>query len=379
MIEIKIVKGRRMLKQFIDYPVKLYAKDPNFTPYLYSEEWKALAPHKNPAEAYCQFRLFLAYRDGKIVGRICGIINSFANKKYQQSRVRFNRLDMIDDIEVTRALVGAVEDFGRENGMTEINGPLGYSDQDREGLLNRGFDQKNMFVTFYTWPYYVKHLELLGFKEDATWLERKITIPKEGNARIARLAHLVTVRDNFHLVEFKRKRAKDIEPYVEKALSLVNVCYKDLYGYVEVGPDEMAALAREYVPLVNVHYLQFVENEANELVGFGLMIPSPSLALKKSKGKLFPFGWIGFLHALRTSKSLDMLLIAIRPDCQNSGAAAIILNAALNHAVADGIEYAETGPELETNEKVQRLWKYFDAPVHKRRSAYLKPIEDKTA
>lgn len=374
MIEIKEVKGRRMLKQFIEFPVKLYKDCPYFTPYLYEDELANLTPGKNPAAKYCEFKLFLAYKDKKIVGRICGIINHFSNEKYHQNRVRFNRIDMIDDIEVTKALIKAVEDFGKEHGLTEINGPLGYSDQDKEGMLTKGFDQMNMFVTFYTHEYYVEHMKQLGFKVDAKWNEYKIMIPKEIDPRITKMSQFVQKRYKFHLQKIKSKRELKRDVIIE-VLKLTNVCYANLYGYVPIDEKQMIHLADQYIPLVNLNYLQLVRDENEKLVAYGLMIPTPVNALKKHKGHLFPLGWIDFLKDLKHSKVLDMLLVAVDPKYQSSGVMAIIFEKAISNAIKNGITHAETGPELEYNENVQTLWKNLETINHKERVCWLKPIE----
>lgn len=374
MIEIKEVKGRRMLKQFIEFPVKLYKDCPYFTPYLYEDELANLTPGKNPAAKYCEFKLFLAYKDKKIVGRICGIINHFSNEKYHQNRVRFNRIDMIDDIEVTKALIKAVEDFGKEHGLTEINGPLGYSDQDKEGMLTKGFDQMNMFVTFYTHEYYVEHMKQLGFKVDAKWNEYKIMIPKEIDPRITKMSQFVQKKYKFHLQKIKSKRELKRDVIIE-VLKLTNVCYANLYGYVPIDEKQMIHLADQYIPLVNLNYLQLVRDENEKLVAYGLMIPTPVNALKKHKGHLFPLGWIDFLKDLKHSKVLDMLLVAVDPKYQSSGVMAMIFEKAISNAIKNGITHAETGPELEYNENVQSLWKNLETINHKERVCWLKPIE----
>lgn len=374
MIEIKEVKGRRMLKQFIEFPVKLYKDCPYFTPYLYEDELANLTPGKNPAAKYCEFKLFLAYKDKKIVGRICGIINHFSNEKYHQNRVRFNRIDMIDDIEVTKALIKAVEDFGKEHGLTEINGPLGYSDQDKEGMLTKGFDQMNMFVTFYTHEYYVEHMKQLGFKVDAKWNEYKIMIPKEIDPRITKMSQFVQKKYKFHLQKIKSKRELKRDVIIE-VLKLTNVCYANLYGYVPIDEKQMIHLADQYIPLVNLNYLQLVRDENEKLVAYGLMIPTPVNALKKHKGHLFPLGWIDFLKDLKHSKVLDMLLVAVDPKYQSSGVMAVIFEKAISNAIKNGITHAETGPELEYNENVQSLWKNLETINHKERVCWLKPIE----
>ena len=373
MIIIKEVKGKRMLKKFIDFPLSLYKNCPYFTPYLFEDELANLTPGKNPASRYCDFKLFLAYKDNKIVGRICAIINRFANEKYHQKRIRFNRIDMIDDIEVTKALTNAVEQYGKENGLEEINGPLGYSDQDKEGLLTYGFDKHNMFATFYTYEYYVQHLKQLGFVQDAKWNEYRIYIPEKVDPLISKIAQRALKNNNLHL--FKAKRKKDIYPYVKKALYLVNECYKDLYGFVPIDDDQIDHLAKQYLPLINLDYIQLVLTEDDQLIGLGLMIPTPVFALKKINGHLFPFGFIKFLKALKNEKILDMLLVAVRDDYKNKGINAIIFEDAINNAIKNGVKYAETGPELEVNTAVQSMWKTFKTEKHKERCCFLKKID----
>ncbi|MDY5356198.1 MAG: hypothetical protein SPG74_06665 [Eubacteriales bacterium] len=374
MIEIREVKGKRALRRFIDFPLSLYKDCPYFTPYLFEDELANLTPSKNPASSYCDFKLMMAYKDGKAVGRICAIISRFANEKYGQKRVRFNRIDMIDDIEVTKALIKAVEEFGKENGMDEICGPLGYSDQDKEGLLTYGFDQKNMFATFYTYPYYVDHLRALGFVEDAVWTEYKIPVPETIDPTVAKIAE--HARSLYHLRIVKIKRKSQLKPYIYKVLEMTNKCYADLYEYVPISKDQMTHLAAQYVPLVDLRFLQLVENEEGELVGYGLMIPTPVNALKKCNGHLFPWGWIPFLRELRKSKSLDMLLISVDPEYRRKGVAALILEESNKNCLKYGIEYAETGPMLTTNLEIQSLWSRFEKTHHKTRACFLKKIDE---
>lgn len=375
MIKIVEVHGRKALRQFIDFPVKLYKNSKEFTPYIFEEEVKSLTPGKNPAEAWCDFKLFLAYKDNKIVGRICAIISHFANKKYDQKRVRFNRIDMIDDINVTIALLDAVEKWGASQGMNEIVGPLGFSDQDKEGLLIDGFNYDNMFVTFYHFPYYHEHLVKLGFKNDAMWHEYRLSLPKVIPSHFTRVSEMVQRKYNVRIKNFKNKR--EVKPYVHAALDLTNRAYDHLYGYVPMNKELMDALAKSYMPLINLRYLNIVVDENDKLVAFGLSIPSPAQALKKVKGKLYPFGFIRFLLALKKSKQLDLLLVAVEPRLQNSGIINLVLLESLKNAAEDGIHYAETGPELETNTDVKSLWKKFDTIQHKKRVCMIKRIESR--
>lgn len=373
MVEIKEVKGNRMLKKFIDFPHRLYQDCPQYTPYIYEDEIANLKPGKNPANQHCDFKLFLAYKDGKIVGRVCAILNHYSNEKYQQKRIRFNRIDFIDDFEVSSALIRAVEQFGKENGMVEINGPLGYSDQDKEGMLSKGFEYDNMFVTFYTHPYYIEHMKRLGFVVDATWKEYRVYVPEKLDERLEKFSDSILKRFHLHLVHFTKK--SQLKPYIKKVLSLTNVCYAHLYGYVPINEDQMDHLANQYVPLINLDYLPIICNEKEEVIAFGIMIPTPVYALKKCNGHLFPIGWYSFLKALKNEKILDMLLVAINPEYRNKGLSAPIFVNVIKNCIKNGVKYAETGPELETNSQVQALWKTFKTMQHKERVCFIKPIE----
>lgn len=373
MYSVKEIVTKSELRKFIQFPVKLYKGVPQFTPYIFEDEMSNLTPSKNPASAWCDFKLFAVYDGKKMVGRICGIISHFANNKYDQKRVRFNRIDMIDDIEVTKLLIDAVAKWGKENGMTEIVGPLGYSDQDKEGLLIEGFDYVNMFATFYHFPYYKEHLATLGFVEDAKWVEHRLKVPETLDERYDKLQDYIMNKYDVEILKLKNKR--HLKPYIVKVLSLVNKAYDHLYGYVPMSESLMQLLAKQYLPLLNLRYTIIVVDKQDNVVAFGISIPSPVFALKKIKGKLYPFGFIRFLSALKKSKQLDLLLIAIEPELKNSGIINLVLGESVRHAIEDGIEYAETGPQLEHNLNVQHLWKKFEFINHKKRACFVRKID----
>lgn len=371
MIEIREVKNKKELKAFIDFPIKLYKDCKYFTPYIYEDEVVNLTS-KNPAREYCDFKCFLAYKDGKVVGRICGIISHLANQKYHQNRVRFNRIDMINDFEVTKALIEAVETWAKENKLDEINGPLGFSDQDKEGLLVYGFDQENMFATFYTYPYYVKHLEKLGFEVETYWKEFKIIIPQEVPKALKRISSFVAKKEQLHIVELKNKH--ELKKYIKPVLRLTNKAYKNLYGYVEIDEDQMDTLAKQYIKLININHLHLICNKDDELIAYGLGIPSPSMALKEIDGHLMPLGFIKFLRALKEAPKLDLLLIAVEPKLRDKGIPAMIFEKGINACIKDGIRWAETGPMLFDNYPIQNVWKKFDPQIHKKRACFIKKI-----
>lgn len=375
MITIREVTSKKLLKTFIDFPSKLYQHNPYFTPYIFEDEMNNLTPSKNPASDYCDFKSFLAYQNGRVVGRVTAIINRFSNEKYQEKRIRFNRIDFIEDYDVFLALMKAVSSFGRMHGMTELAGPLGYSDQDKEGLLTSGFEEMNMFVTFYTAPYYVTFFERYGFKKDATWNEYQIKVPQKIPDLLVRISQRVMERNNLHLVRVKNKRFRTLAPYIKKIFRLMNITYDHLYGYVPVKEELMDMLAKQYIPLVNLDYIQLVCDKDENLIAFGLMIPSPVKALKKHRGHLFPFGFLSFFKELKQSRVLDMLLVAVDPQYKDSGVLSLIFVDALTNAIKNKIEFAETGPELLTNQHVQSLWKHFEHRQHKTRSAFVRAIE----
>lgn len=368
MITIKEVKTRRDLNKFIDFPVKLYKDNPYYVPTLAIDEKMNLNPNKNPAYEYCETKLFLAYRDNKIVGRIGGLINHAYNQKTGLNQIRFTRFDVIDDIEVTKMLFKAVMDWASTRGISEMIGPIGFCDLDKQGLLVEGFEEMNLFITLYNHPYYMKHLEELGFVKDVDWVEYQIFAPDKLDARYERLTNAITKRYNYNLIKVKTK--KEALRYVHDAFGLVNDAFEKLYGVVPLTQRQIDMYVNQFVMLVNLEYLYLVTNKDDELIGFGLLVPSLAEAAKKSKGKLFPFGWARILRATKKHDVLDMYLIAVKPEYQGLGVNALIMNEGIKDAIKNGVKYCETGPELETNSQVQDLWKGFETRQHRRRRCY---------
>jgi GNAT superfamily N-acetyltransferase len=370
MITIKEVTTKRMLKQFIDYPVKLYRNVKEFVPSLAVDEMMNLDPKKNPAYEYCDTKLFLAYIDGKIVGRICGLINHAHNQLSGGTRVRFNRFDVIDNIEVTKALMNAVTDWAGSQGMNEIIGPLGFCDLDKQGMLIHGFDQLNLFITYYNHPYYVRHMEELGFVKDADWIEYKVFIPTNSIERLSRISELTVKRYGYQVITAKTRR--EAIPLAREALKLYNVAFAPLYGVVPLTPNQIELFIKQFVMLVNLDYVIFIKSQAGELLGFGLSFPSYAQAVKKSKGKLFPFGWYRLMRTMNHHDTLEMGLIAVKPEYQGRGVNALLLAEGLKAAIKNGVKIAETGPELEVNNKVLSQWKDFQVEQHKTRRSWTK-------
>lgn len=373
MVEVREVTTRKERKLFASFNADMYKHVPQAIPDLVLDEYKNFDPKKNPAYEYCRVKQFLAFKDGKCVGRIAGIINDAANKKWNTKRVRFSRVDFIDDPEVSEALFKAVEDWGRAEGMTQIHGPIGFCDLDQEGMLVEGFEEPGMFITIYNYPYYVKHMENLGFVKDVDWIEYLIKVPEKPIEKLAELSDQVMERYNLRLIEPASRRK--IKPYLPEIFNLLNIAYRNLYGTVELNQGQIKKYYRQFILLVNTDYIKLILDEKNELVGFGLAVPSMSRAAKKSNGRLFPLGWYRILRApFSHTEVMDLFLVGVVPRMQNKGLTAILLNSMTKSASKNGIKFAETGPQLETNHQVQAMWKYYEKRQHKRRRCWIKDL-----
>ncbi len=376
-LQIVEVKTKSQLRKFVRVPNKMFHDVPQFVPSFYGDDLADWDHAKNPAFQYCEAKAFLAYRGGKIVGRIGAILNHQANEIWGTKRMRFSQADFIDDPEVADALFQAVEDWAKEKGCDEVHGPLGFCDLDREGMLVEGFDKRNMFITYYNLPYYNEHLKRLGYQKDIDWIEYKIPVPKETDkiyAAIDALAKRVAERGGYHKVQWNRR--SKYKPYIKDFFELVNLAYAELYGVVELSQEQIEKYADKFIPLINPDYCCLVLDENEKLAGFGVCCPSVAEAMKKSDGRLFPFGWIGVLKALHKNNAVDLLLIAVRPELRSKGVNAIIIDHIMKSCIKNGIEYAETGPQLETNSKVLSQWRAFEKEQHKRRRCYIKSIKE---
>lgn len=373
MVEIREVITKRDRKIFAAFHANMYRDNPHAIPDIISDEYNNFLPEKNPAYEYCSVKQFMAYRDGRCVGRIAGIISHAANEKWGTRRVRFSRADFIDDREVSGALFDAVEAWGREQGLTQIHGPIGFCDLDQEGMLIDGFDRDGMFITIYNYPYYMEHLKELGFVKDIDWREYRVKLPEAPDEKLNALSKAVLKRFRITLVEPKSR--KEIKPYIEPVLHLLNETYKDLYGTVELSDAQIDKYYNQFILLINPDYVKLLLDENRELIGFGLAMPSMNKAVKKSNGRLFPFGWYRILRApFARTEVLDLYLVGIVPRMQNKGLTAILMQSMAESARRNGIRFAETGPELETNSQVQALWKHFETEQHIKRRCWIKEL-----
>lgn len=374
MIKLKEVKTKADLKKFLEFPSRLYAGCPYYVPSLYMDEEDTLNPKKNAAYEYCEARPVLAYKDGVLAGRICGILNHAYNEKWGKHRVRFNRWDVIDDIEVTKALIADIEAWGKSKGADEITGPIGFCDMDKQGLLIEGFEEKDLFITTYNYPYYATHLEQLGFKKDADWVEMQIKMPDKLDEKIIKVSEGMMRKLKLHRLEIHNIK-RDAFPYVDKIFDLLNEAYADLYGVVPLNKGQVDFYKDQFKIILNPKFVSVVLNEQDEVVGFGVAAPSMAEAAIKSKGHLFPLGWYRILRSIHKNDTLELLLVAVKKEYQNKGVNSILITDIYKNAVEFGIKLAETGPELELNEQVQAQWKRFETRRHKRRRCYVKAIE----
>ena len=376
-IEIKEVTTKKELKQFIQFGIDLFKGNPYFCPPLVFDEINTFDTTKNPAHEICDHIIYMAYKDGKIVGRIVGIINYKANERWENKRLRFGWFDFIDDLAVSQALLEAVQAWGKTHGMTEMNGPVGFTDFDHQGLLIEGFEYNSPMASLYNYPYYEKHLEAFGLKKEIDWIEYRLTMPDEVPPRMKRLAKVVMEKSKLEI--HKIKSIKELKKYYpnNEYLDVVDQAYQSLYNYQPLTDKQKTYYSNMYFPLLNFDFVTIVINERKEIVGVGLGMPDISDALRKCKGKLFPLGWFHILKALKAKKNMeyfDMLLIAVRPDYQNKGINALFFYDTAKHFVKYGVKYAETTSILETNNKSQANFEEYDKIQHKRRRAYIKSI-----
>ncbi len=370
---VEIVKAttRKQLRLFAEFPNKLYKGNPYYVPTIASADVDIFDKKVNAAFDFCDADFFLAYKEGKLVGRIAAIINPRANEAWDKKDARFGWIDFIDDKEVSDALLDTAMDWARERGMDHIEGPLGFTDFDAEGMLVEGFDELGTSITFYNHPYYMEHLEARGFVKNTDWVERRITIPEVLPERYMRFAELIREKNKLHRVQYTRRQIFK-QKIGQKFFDLVNHTYNVLYGYSPLSQRQMDQYVKQYMSLLDLNLVTFINNEQDEMVAFGVMLPSMSVAMQKSDGKFFPFGWWHMLRALvfKKTDTVDMLLIAVRDDYKAKGVPALIIADLFPRVQKYGFKYAETNPELETNNAVQNLWTNFEHRQHRRRRIY---------
>ena len=365
------VETRKDLRTFIMLPFALYRGNSCWVPPLLMDEYNTLRKDRNPAFDHSEGEYWLAWKEGKPVGRIAGIICRPAIEKWGIKNARFGWLEFIDDPEVPAALFSTLEEWAREKGMEGVQGPMGFSDFDKEGLLIEGFDELGTLPMIYNHPWYPPALEALGYTKDVDWLEFEITCPREIPEKVLKVNELVLKRSGLKVAKVKNR--KDLaRRFGRQLFEVVEEAYSHLYGTVPISDRQVDALIDQYLGFVDPDFTKFIVDENDRVAGFGLSMPSLSRALQKARGRIFPLGWIHLLRALNKPVGLDMYLVAVRREYRNRGLNALLMTEITRSAIARGIRTAETSGELEHNEAVQQLWRYYDSRQHKRRRAYVK-------
>ena len=375
-ISIKRVTNRKELEQFVQFYYDLYRGNDCAVPFLYSDEMDTLRKDKNPSFECCDAEYFMAFKDGKMVGRVAGIINHRANERWDRKLVRFGWFDFVDDTEVSEALLKAVEDWGRGQGMTEIAGPLGFIDTDREGMLVDGFDQLSTMYVNYNYPYYPQHMErIVGFEKDNDYVEMKVKVPEVVPEKFSKITEMVRKRYGLRVHKFSRRELID-EGYGRKVFDLLNATYKDLYGFSQLSNKQIDKLVNDYIKIADLNLVTAVFDGDN-MVGFGITFPSFSRAMQKTRdGRFLPFGWWHMLKILKWHRTniVDLLLIGVLPEYRSKGANALIFDDLIRWFQRYNFEWAETGPQMETNEGVLSQWQYLESIIHRRHRCYCKTL-----
>jgi len=378
-VTIKKVESKRDLKTFIEFHYDLYEGNAYDVPNLFSDDMNTLSQDKNAAFEFCEAEYYLAYKDGKVAGRVAAIINHKANKRWERQSVRFGWLDFIDDIEVSRALFEAVEAYGKQKGMTEMIGPLGFTDFDPEGMLTDGFDQLGTMATIYNYPYYPQHMEQLGgFVKDNDYVEFKIIVPPEIPEKMTKIAEMIQKRYHLHVRKMTRKEINSGKGH--EVFHLINDTFKDLYGFSELTDRQVDQYVKMYLPMADLNLIPIIEDWSTpeqKMIGVGITIPSLSRALQKCRrGRLLPFGWWHVLRSLKMHKTniVDLMMIGVLPEYRKKGANALMFYDLIPWYNKYGIEWGESQVEMESNENVQGQWSYFETHQHKRRRCYKKII-----
>lgn len=369
-----IAPSSDQLHQYVQFGIDLYKGNDCYVPPLIMDEVGTLSPDVNPAFDFCDAQSFMAFRNGEPVGTITAIINKAYNEKTGEKLMRFGFVNFIDDQEVVDELFAAAEEWGRSRGMTEIVGPMGFSDMDHEGMLIEGFDELGTMATIYNYPYYPAHMERMGYVKDVDWIEFRMTVPEAIPEKHARIAEIVARKYGLSVKKYT-SRSKIKKEYGHAIFELVNEAYADLYGFVPLTERQIDFYIKAYIGVLRLEDVCLVVDSEGKLVALGISMPSLSRALQKSKGKLFPFGWWHLLKAIRGKTDVvDLLLVAVKPEYQSRGVNALIFADLIPQYNKNGYKYAESNLELEGNENVQKQWEYFERRQHRRRRAFRKKL-----
>ena len=375
-VTVTRVQNKRAFREFLHFPLTLYKDMPAFVPPLLMDDADTLNPKKNPAYEFCDAAMYLAYKDGKLAGRVAAIVNRKANAAWNHDEVRFGWFDFIDDREVSKALLEAVEAFGKERGMTTILGPLGFTDFDPEGMLVEGFEYLSSMALHHNWPYYKDHMEALGYAKDVDWLEYRIYIGDTIPDKYTRVAKIVEDRYDLHLRKTTRREVHKTD-IGYRIFNLINETYASLYNFTVLPKKMIDKYVGFYLGIIDLKFVSLVEDKDNNIVGFGVVMPSITRALKKCKGKLFPLGWFYILRSMywKYEENFEMLLIGIKPEYQKKGVNSIIFVDLMKELLKGGFTYGESNAELESNLDIRSQWGDLEVKECKRRRVYKKELK----
>jgi len=371
-VEIKEAENHRDLRAFINFPFSLYKNNAHWVPALRSDDLNTFRSDRNPAFEFCRAKFWLAYQDGRVVGRVAGIINQRHIEKWQQRYARFGWMDFVDDRAVSRALLETAEKWARENGLEALHGPLGFTDLDREGMLVEGFDEMGTLATYYNFPYYMDHMQEAGYLKDTDWVEYEIQIPEKPQEKIVRLAEIVMRRNNLRLLTFNK--TKNMLRYADAVFDVLDETYSHLYGVTPLDQKQVDAYIKQYFGFISPDFVPVVVDKEDNLIAFGIALPSLSDALRKARGRVLPFGFIHLLKALHVNDKGDLYLVAVKHAYQGKGVNAILISRMIEVFNSFGIRSVESNPELEDNLHVQAQWKHFDHRQHKKRRVFIKHL-----
>ncbi len=372
MITIKEANTKKLMKDFVKFPFKLYKNNENWIPPLINDELESFDKNKNPVFENAEAYFYLAYKNDEIVGRIAAIINWTEVKLQDKKKVRFGWFDVIDDIEVTKKLLEKVSEFGKKHHLENIEGPMGFSNLDKVGVLTEGYDQMGSMITWYNFPYYVTHFEQLGFIPEKKYIESKFPFSNVNPDGFTKANELIKKR--YELTAIDCKTTKEVMPYVDKMFDLFNKSYAQLASFVAISDVQKEYFKKKYISFINPEYIKFVKDKDDNLIAFSIVMPSFSEALKKANGKLFPFGIFHLLKAKKSSDEVLFYLIGIDPEYQNKGVTAVIFNEYYKVFEKNGVKMCHRTPELEDNHAIHKIWKHFNPEIHKKRCTYIKNL-----
>ena len=372
MITLQEIKSQKEMKQFVLFPFSLYKNNQYWVPPIIKDEIASFDKTKNPVFEHANARFFIALKNGTIVGRIVAIINTYEVEQQQIRKMRFGWFDVIDDVEVSKALLDKVTEIGKENNLEFVEGPVGFNNLDKTGVLIEGFDHIGTMITWYNHPYYKDHLEQLGYVKEKEYLENKFRYANVDSKNFMRLSKIIKRR--FKLRSLSFTKTKDIMPYVDEMFEVFGASYSKLSSYVPISDKQIKYFKEKYISFINPEFIKFVVNEDNKIICFAIVMPAFSKALQKAKGKLFPFGVFHLLKAKKKPKDVLFYLIGVHPDYQNKGVHALIFEEYEKIFTELDIEYCIRTPELEENDAIRLMWKDFKPVTHKRRRTYKKDI-----